>query len=281
MKKLYFDNINGNFWGCTVLKDFRKGFPEHFHDYYTFGSLFEGVHEVNIKGVKRIIYENELIVFNPDEIHGCKPMNENKSSWINIIISKPLMKMIFNSPAIYPCFQNWPDKNMKIDLIQFSERLCNVSLSKKLALIREFAERLPKKNPESANKAPEKQAQILLNYIEDLFSKHSGIIPSLEIFCRQTGEGKFRFLRNFHKYAGITPYRYYEAKRIEYAAFLIAQGESLLHSAMRAGFYDQSHLCRHFTRYFGYSPGIYLKALKNMKIFRTTEVNCSKKEKLS
>ena len=73
--------------------------------------------------------------------------------------------------------------------------------------------------------------------------------------------GRFRLLRDFARLTGLTPHAYQLQRRIDIARRMIAAGTPLAEAATAAGFADQSHMTRNFTRRYGYTPGAYLSAL--------------------
>jgi transcriptional regulator GlxA family with amidase domain len=69
-----------------------------------------------------------------------------------------------------------------------------------------------------------------------------------------------RFLREFRCQLGIPPHAYQIHLRVDSAKLLIARGMPLVEVAATCGFFDQSHLHRHFRRIVGTSPGRYRQA---------------------
>jgi AraC-like DNA-binding protein len=61
-------------------------------------------------------------------------------------------------------------------------------------------------------------------------------------------------VRAFTRRYGLPPHRYLTGRRIEAARNLLLSGAPLAETAVRAGFYDQAHLARHFRRYLGVTP---------------------------
>jgi methylphosphotriester-DNA--protein-cysteine methyltransferase len=58
---------------------------------------------------------------------------------------------------------------------------------------------------------------------------------------------------------GVTPKRYASLARFERALQLARGAASLTHAALDAGYYDQSHFIRDFTRFAGGPPGQFLR----------------------
>ncbi|MGC9667704.1 AraC family transcriptional regulator [Planosporangium sp. 12N6] len=64
-------------------------------------------------------------------------------------------------------------------------------------------------------------------------------------------------VRAFTRVHGLPPHLYLTGRRIERARRLLLAGQRPAEVATAAGFYDQAHLTRHFTRYLGVSPARY------------------------
>ncbi|MGW8949518.1 AraC family transcriptional regulator [Streptomyces sp. NPDC055709] len=62
-------------------------------------------------------------------------------------------------------------------------------------------------------------------------------------------------VRAFSRTFGIAPHQYLTARRVERARRLLLGGQPSGEVAVAAGFYDQSHLSRHFKRLVGTTPG--------------------------
>lgn len=65
----------------------------------------------------------------------------------------------------------------------------------------------------------------------------------------------YRFATVFRQETGIPPHQYLCRLRILHAQELLRQGTSPATAAMESGFFDQSHLSRHFKRFCGLTPG--------------------------
>ncbi|MEU6079831.1 AraC family transcriptional regulator [Streptomyces sp. NPDC047108] len=66
-------------------------------------------------------------------------------------------------------------------------------------------------------------------------------------------------VRAFSAAFGIAPHQYLMARRVDRARRLLLDGQRPGEVAAAAGFYDQAHLSRHFTRLVGVAPGRYAR----------------------
>jgi AraC-like DNA-binding protein len=68
-------------------------------------------------------------------------------------------------------------------------------------------------------------------------------------------------VRSFSAAFGIAPHQYVTSRRVDLARRLLLDGRPPGEVATAAGFYDQSHLTRHFKRILGTTPGRYHRAV--------------------
>ncbi|MCA0272525.1 MAG: AraC family transcriptional regulator [Proteobacteria bacterium] len=74
------------------------------------------------------------------------------------------------------------------------------------------------------------------------------------------GLSPFHLTRAFRAAFGLPPHAYLLQLKVAQARRLIASGLPLSRAAAEAGFADQSHLTRIFTRQFGYSPAVFARS---------------------
>lgn len=81
---------------------------------------------------------------------------------------------------------------------------------------------------------------------------------SLNELAAKAGLSVWHFSTVFRQHAGASPRRYICGLRVLKVQALLASGESPAYAALVAGFYDQSHLCRHFKNACGMTPGQFI-----------------------
>jgi len=100
------------------------------------------------------------------------------------------------------------------------------------------------------------QTRRTLDYIQDNLSQDL----SLAEIAKAAGLGASRFKVLFKQSIGLTPHQYVIEQRVRRAERLLLSGKySVGEAALMVGFYDQSHLNRHFKRFVGMSPKLFLR----------------------
>ncbi|MCK2212885.1 AraC family transcriptional regulator [Actinomadura sp. ATCC 31491] len=84
--------------------------------------------------------------------------------------------------------------------------------------------------------------------------------PTAEDLARAAGGSRFAVYRAFRAEYGLSPSDYQRQLRLRHARTLIARGVPIGEAAVAAGFADQSHLTRWFTRCYGLTPGAWREA---------------------
>jgi len=89
---------------------------------------------------------------------------------------------------------------------------------------------------------------------------HVGI--TLEMLEQASGREQWSLSRDFRALYGTSPYRFVTLRRLDCFRRLILDGFTLVDAALAAGFHDQSHMTRHFTRTYGVPPLRWLERLR-------------------
>jgi AraC-like DNA-binding protein len=80
---------------------------------------------------------------------------------------------------------------------------------------------------------------------------------TLDELAAAAGVSRFRAARLFTAGLGVPPHRFQIAQRVKVARRLLERGVGIGETAARTGFFDQSHLHRHFRRSLGTTPREY------------------------
>ncbi len=93
--------------------------------------------------------------------------------------------------------------------------------------------------------------------VQDYLRTHYRDNISLETLSQLTHTSPYHLNRLFSREFGMPPHAFQTQVRVEHAKRMLLRGESVAATAASAGFYDQSHLARHFKRIVGVSPQTY------------------------
>jgi AraC-like DNA-binding protein len=97
--------------------------------------------------------------------------------------------------------------------------------------------------------------------IRDYLRREFARTVTLDELGHRAGMCRFALARAFTREVGLPPHAYQTQLRVLHACELIRRGTPLSVVALNVGFSDQSHLCRHFKRILGMTPGAYGREL--------------------
>jgi AraC-like DNA-binding protein len=90
--------------------------------------------------------------------------------------------------------------------------------------------------------------------VRRLLESHVAATHSLSELAQVAGLHPVTLVRLFRAEFGLPPRAFLLERRVEFAQSLLASGVSLAEASARCGFFDQSHLQRHFKRVTGLTP---------------------------
>jgi AraC family transcriptional regulator len=104
--------------------------------------------------------------------------------------------------------------------------------------------------------------RLVVGYMHDHIDQHI----ALDELSNVAGVSRFQFIRLFRASTGLTPMKFLESCRIEFARKLIRESNrSMPEVALAAGFADQSYFGKRFRRHAGCTPGQYAAQIRSRK----------------
>lgn len=242
----------------AVIATTRHAYPKHFHAQFGIGLIEHGAQK-SLSGRGQVeAGPGDVITVNPGEVHDGRPIGEQPRSWRMLYLEPAVVTATigdfaagnahhreFSSPALtdtkaaesfrilFNSITGAPHNNLQQEqaLLTLLARLLHVSEPRETAPVPRLAKERLDDDPASP--------------------------VTLAELARLCGMNRFQLLRSFQHATGITPHAYQIQRRIQLARKLIAAGTPLAESAAAAGFADQSHMSRQFSRALGVSPGTY------------------------
>jgi AraC-like DNA-binding protein len=241
----------------------NRSFPRHSHDQLGFGVLHRGRHR-SWSGVGMVdAVSGDVICVNPGEVHDGASVGGQARAWRRVYLDpSTLVREIGDeikerAEVVRPVLQDTVLARLFARLFACiaapcrDELACEENLLRCLArLFREHGVR----RPVAAGPSP-----ALARALDRLHSQPDEPL-SLGELAALSGVSRFKFLRAFARATGITPHAYQIQLRVRMAQRLLRAGRTVAEASLRAGFADQSHLTRCFTRQLGVTPNRYRAA---------------------
>jgi AraC-like DNA-binding protein len=244
-------------------------FPRHVHGELVIAVTEDGAGRCVTRGTSDVATSRSIMVFNPGEPHAGGVAGDAPWRYRGLYVADGAFRNICESigarPAATPYFNDTVvnDTELAALLVRAHRaletgdaRLVRESLF--LAGIAALVERYGRPGPPppqaGAEHGPVRRA---LDYMQ----ANLACDLSISGLAACAGLSPFHFVRCFRKTTGLPPHACLTQLRLDAARRLLGGGKSPAEAALAVGFYDQSHLTRHFKRTYGITPGQYASAL--------------------
>ncbi|MCM1512357.1 MAG: AraC family transcriptional regulator [Oxalobacter formigenes] len=247
-----------------------QAFPNHFYEYYVIGLVEEGGRCLSCTGKRYTIRRGSIVLFNPGDNHACVQTDEGALSYRAFHISREVMLDFaeeVSGKRKLPVFSNnviYDDEVVvcRFRLLHKTIMQCNSKAGREnfLALLSILILNYSR-TAEADMPACRAEIEKACGFIKQHFAERI----YLRQLCHHVQLSQSTLLRVFVKSKKMTPYQYLETIRINEARRLLANGVPLSDAAIRTGFSDQSHFTNYFTRFIGFTPGVYRKIFVRKK----------------
>lgn len=237
-------------------------FPNHFHDHYVIGLIEKGGRFLYCKNCEYIVGKDGILLFNPNDNHGCTQNDGGTLNYIGLNIPKNTMMNLtgeiigerqlicFSQNVIYNNELKYYIQQLHQMIMEESKEFEKEEILIFLvsALIEQYGQPFKDNIPECR-----KEIDLACDFMEQHFHEHI----SLKQLCKCSNLSKSTLLRAFTKSKGVTPYRYLQTIRINKAKEFLEKGIPPVEAAQLTGFSDQSHFTNFFNMFIGISPAAY------------------------
>ena len=276
MAKLDQDN-RAKFWvdphlgGVSLLRAaFRTlSFAPHVHNELVIAVTERGAGRCLTRGVADVGTPRTIMVFNPGEPHSGGVAGEAGWYYRGLYVSRQVLAQLCASiearPGAVPYFRSsvLDDGELADLLVQAHVALEDGEpriaaethfLSAVAALFARHGDPRPRLPAVGREKSPVARA---VEYMRENFDCDLAVADLAD----RAALSPFHFVRSFRKVTGLPPHAYLTQLRLNRARRLLAEEKAPTDVALAVGFYDQSHLIKHFKRAYGITPGQYAAAL--------------------
>lgn len=245
-----------------ILQGIVQPFPNHFHEFYVIGLMDQGQRYLKCKNSEYALKKNDMIIFNPNDNHGCAQLGDELLTYYGLNIPKDvllkLVEEITGERSLPVFFTNVIQDDEAIAIYRplhhmIMERITEFEKEEHLFLLISHLLQNYNQHFDTTSVNCDNEIEKACRYIEDNYNQHL----SLDEICKTVGLSKSSLLRGFTKSKGVTPYRYLETIRISKARKYLEEGLLPIEVAHLTGFSDQSHFTNYFSQFIGLSPGVY------------------------
>ncbi|MCR8658796.1 helix-turn-helix transcriptional regulator [Paenibacillus endoradicis] len=237
--------------GITALSasitDFK--YKKHSHQEYAIGVTLRGIQQYNLEGSLQLSYQNGVMLFNPEQAHDGRAHDEEGLDYVMLYIDPQLILDViekknivrFSTPIVY-------DYRIEQRILSLSKAILS---DKDEAYCSELLLSLTDSLIHNNLCADYKKDNELIRKAKDMLHNNLENVLKLEEICKELNLSKFQFIRWFSTHTGITPYQYFLNCKIERAKQLLDNNRDIYSAVTECGFFDLTHLNRHFKRVYG------------------------------
>ncbi|MDR6177333.1 AraC-like DNA-binding protein [Pseudomonas sp. SORGH_AS 211] len=236
-------------------------FDPHRHATYAIGRTLAGVQSFSYRGARTNSLPGETMVLHPDEVHDGRAGAAGGFRYRMLYLPPTLVQDILGgrplpfhresisqdprlaraTEAVFAALDARPDALGRDD-----------ALYGLVATLAEVCQAWP-----SRGRVDFAAALRAREYLED----HLEQAVTLDDLARCAGRDRWSLTRDFRAYFGTSPHRYLTLRRLDRVRLQVRLGLGLVDAAVAAGFYDQSHMTKHFRQAFGMAPARWFRGL--------------------
>lgn len=238
------------------------GYDPHRHDTYSIGRTLAGVQSFHYKGTLCHGMPGNTLVLHPDELHDGMAGTEAGFRYRMAYIDPALIQAalggqplpfvpggLSNDPRLFHASEAFVQAvDHPLERLQEQDAVYDLAMA-----LRAVAGK-PRGRKRLDYRSAERAKAFILEHL------HVGI--TLEMLERASGREQWSLSRDFRALYGTSPYRFVTLRRLDNVRRLLLDGFTLVDAALAAGFHDQSHMTRHFTRSYGVPPLRWLERLR-------------------
>lgn len=237
------------------------GYDPHRHDTYSIGRTLFGVQSFHYRGALRHGMPGNTLILHPDELHdgmaGTAAGFRYRMAYVDpaliqqVLGGEPLPYIaggLSNDPRLYRASEAFVQAvDSPLDALEEQDALYDLAMA-----LRAVAGK-PKGRKLLDYRAAERAREFIMAHLQETIT--------LEMLEQASGRERWSLSRDFRSLYGTSPYRFVTLRRLDHFRALILDGFTLVDAALVAGFHDQSHMTRHFSRCYGVSPLRWLERL--------------------
>lgn len=236
-----------------------KAYGMHRHDTYAIGRTLAGVQSFSYRRSHRNSLPGNTMVLHPDEAHDGQAGTDEGFRYRMIYVAPALLQDVLGGRAL-PFIDGGVTTDARLGAAT-AALLQHVSIAleplEQSDALTELAHALAAVARMPAGRA--KGDFLAARRARDYLLANCARVVTMEELEVATGRDRWSLSHDFRSFYGTSPYRFLTMRRLDVVRRMLLAGASLAHAAAAAGFSDQSHMTRHFSKAYGLTPGRWLQ----------------------
>ena len=250
--EIFFKDQALAFAECRYSTGSKREYKAHMHSTFSLGAVDSGEVEYKVKNQSSLLSIGSLALINPEALHSCNAITEKGRSYYMLYLDVAWCLQVQQS--LWDVDDFVPVRQIRLDNSILYQQYCQTMqmvmggethLMAKEQLLVELLSAVFKKSCSGQTNATSRVDE-RIEKLKELLSTSLKDDLTLTEVSEKIHANPYTFLRLFKKSTGITPHAYRMNCRIEQAKNYLRQGKDISETALECGFYDQSHLHRHF-----------------------------------
>jgi len=232
-------------------------FPRHAHAGWSLGVVWAGSGRFRCAGAVHTGLTGTITVLHPGEVHDSWVHPEHGLDYSVIDLPEPAVAMLVDDGHGTPSFPSRViDDEPCATALRAAHHLRRSGDTLTADSVFTMAlERLFRRHSRCLRPDPRPGASTMVEHVRRHLDDHAARDVTLAELAGLAAVSVPTLVRRYRAEVGMAPHAYLISRRVEIARAALLAGAAVATAAAAAGFADQSHLHRHFTRLVGVTPG--------------------------
>jgi AraC-like DNA-binding protein len=232
-------------------------FPRHAHAGWSLGVVQAGCGRFRCAGAVHTGGPGAITVLHPGEVHDSWVHPEYGLDYIVVDLPEPAVAVLVDDGPGTPTFPSRViDDEPCATALRAAHQLRRCGDTRIADSVFAMAlDRLFRRHSRRLHPDPEPGASAMVEDVRRYLDDHAAHDVTLAELAGLASVSVPTLVRRYRAEVGMAPHAYLISRRVEIARASLLAGAAVATAAAAAGFADQSHLHRHFTRLVGVTPG--------------------------